>query len=71
MPIIATAKRKIARPMETTLPAKDQASASPSFKVLVKTGIKADEKVPNTKTWNIASGSLKAAKKRERDSGSK
>jgi len=49
-PTMATAKRKMASPIETIFPARSQALPSPSLRVLVKTGIKADENVPKTKT---------------------
>ncbi len=57
--------------MLTTIPAVCHAASLPLFSVLVKTGIKAEEKVPKTKTSKIVSGNLKAAKNRESSSGVK
>jgi hypothetical protein len=54
-----------------TVPAISHASFLPFLSALVKTGIKAEEKVPKTKTSKIRSGSLKAAKKRESSLGAK
>ena len=62
---------KIINPILAIVPAISQASLDPFFKDLVKTGIKAEAKVPNTKTSKIKSGNLKAAKKRDSSFGSK
>ena len=48
-----------------------QAFFLPFCKDFVKTGIKADEKVPQTKTSNNKSGSLNAAKNKDRSFTSK
>ena len=62
---------KTIRPMLTTRAAVSQAIDSPFFNDLVNIGIKAEEKVPNTNTSKIKSGSLKAAKKSAKSSGRK
>lgn len=63
--------KKIRKPTLVTVPAIAHAFFLPFCKDFVKTGIKADEKVPQTKTSNNKSGNLNAAKNKDRSLTSK